>query len=283
MEDKDEAKKDAAKKALSKLNLNCLGCHNLKATGFNSTPEEKVIYGPRAIKGEPHAAIGFRTKKSDLIPTSEMCAQCHHCPPDVPWKDCPTLYTTYVEDFLHKGRKETCQDCHMQGEQAIHKFSGPNDIDFLKSSVSISSNARLSRYIDIYENRKMPALVIKVELTNLARHVIPHGCAMTPKIIASIRVTDQNGREVFSNQKDYSVSDLYFKGGKQVAMAEWDVTATEHFDLGLKPDEPATSTFVVPLKADTISVSVETEVKYLYTRDKIFSIGKVVQNVSVGD
>lgn len=283
VEEKDEAKKEAAKKELSKLNLNCLGCHNLKATGFKVTPEEKVIYGPDEIKDNPHAAIGFRTKKSDLLPTSEMCAQCHHCPPDVPWLDCPTLYTTYVEDFLNKGHRETCQDCHMKGRQAIHKFSGPNDIEFLKSSVSISLSARAARYIDIYENRKMPALLIKVELTNKAGHVVPHGCAMMPKIIAEVRVTDQNGREVFSNQKDYSVGDLYFKGGKQVAMAEWDVTATEHFDLGLKPLEPTTSAFVVPLKADTTSVSVETEVKYLYTRDETFTIGKVVKKVSVED
>jgi len=129
----------------------------------------------------------------------------------------------------------------------------------------------------------MPALLIKVELTNKAGHVIPHGCAMMPKIISVVRVTDQDGKELFSNQKEYSVGDLYFKGGKQVAMAEWDVTATEHFDLGLKPDEPATSTFVVPLKADTTSASVEVEVKYLYMRDEIFSMGKVVQKVSVGD
>lgn len=281
VEDKDEAKKDAAKKELSKLNLNCLGCHNLKATGFTSTPEDKVIYGPDEVKDDPHAVIGFRTKKSDLLPTSEMCAQCHHCPPDVPWKECPTLYTTYVEDFLHKGHKETCQDCHMKGKEAVHKFSGPNDIDFLKSSVSISVNSRSARYIDMYENQKMPALMIKVELKNNAGHVIPHGCAMMPKIISVVRVTDQNGKEIFSNQKDYSVGDLYFKSGKQVAMAEWDVTATEHFDLGLKPDEPSISTFVVPLKTDTTSVTVETEVKYLYTRDETFSIGKVSQKVSV--
>lgn len=283
VEDKDEAKKEAAKKELSKLNLNCLGCHNLKATGFNVSTEEKVIYGPDEIIDNPHAAIGFITKKSDLLPTSDMCAQCHHCPPDVPWKDCPSLYTTYVDDFLHKGHNETCQDCHMKGAEAIHKFYGPSDIDFLKSSVSISVSARVSRYIDIYESRKMPALLIKVELTNKAGHVIPHGCAIMPKILSLVRVTDQNGKEVFSNQHDYSVGDLYFKGDKQVAMAEWDVTATEHFDLGLKPDEPVSSTFVVPLKADATSVSVEAEVKYLYTRDETFSIGKVVEVVVVGN
>src|SRR4030067_750751 len=77
VEDKDEAKKEAAKKELSKLNLNCLGCHNLKATGFKAAPEEKVIYGPDEIKDNPHAAIGFRTKKSDHLPTYEIYTS-HH-------------------------------------------------------------------------------------------------------------------------------------------------------------------------------------------------------------
>lgn len=283
VEDKDEAKKEAAKKELSKLNLNCLGCHNLKATGFNVNPEDKVIYGPDGIKDNPHAAIGFRTKKSDLLPTSEMCAQCHHCPPDVPWKDCPTLYTSYIEDFIQKGQKETCQDCHMEGEKKSHKFFGPQDINYLKSAINITVNARTTNYIDIYENKRMPVAVVKVSLTNKAGHVIPHGCVTMPKMGMEIIIKDQDGKEMFTSQREFSVGDLYFKGGKQVAMAEWDVTAMERFDLGIKPITPNAYTFIIPLKADTTSISVEADVKYLYMRDEIFSIGKVVQKVSVGD
>jgi len=175
VEDADGAKRDAAIKELSKLNLNCLGCHNLKGAGFSSQPQEKTIYGPKDLEFSPHAGFGFRTVQSKLFTTSEFCAQCHHCPPDVPWKQCPTLYTSYVDDFIKKGRSETCQDCHMDGKKLSHKFLGPNNLDFLKSSVSLTVNARPTRYIDIFENKKMPAVVLQVTLENHAGHVIPHG------------------------------------------------------------------------------------------------------------
>jgi nitrate/TMAO reductase-like tetraheme cytochrome c subunit len=281
VEDKDEIKREAAKKELSKLNLNCLGCHNLKATGFNVKPEEKVIYGPKSIKNNPHEGIGFQTKKSDLIVTSEFCAECHHCPPDVPWNDCPTLYTTYIENYIRKGHKGTCQDCHMKGAKAIHKFFGPNNPAFLKSSISLSVNARPTKYINIYENKKTAAVVIKIDLKNNAGHVIPHGCIFSPKIVMNLTVKDQDSKEIFSRQKEFTVGDLYFKGGKQVAMAEWDVTATEHFDLGIKTGEPDTSTFIIPLNTDTKSVDVEVNVKYLFSRDEIFTIGESAQKVEI--
>ncbi|RJQ43812.1 MAG: hypothetical protein C4538_11345 [Nitrospiraceae bacterium] len=176
VEDKDEAKREAAKKDLSKLNLNCLGCHNLKGTGFHSTPEEKVIYGPRDIEDSPHEGFGYKTVKSELFTVSEFCAQCHHCPPSVPWNECPTIFTSYVDEFVIKnGRNETCQDCHMEGKKLSHKFLGPNNLDFLKSSVSLTVNARPTRYIDIYENEKMPAVILQVTLKNHAGHEIPHG------------------------------------------------------------------------------------------------------------
>jgi hypothetical protein len=175
VEDADGAKRETARKELSKLNLNCLGCHNLKGTGFDSQPQERVIYGPRKLGFSPHEGFGFKTIRSDLFTTSEFCAQCHHCPPDVPWKQCPTLYTSYVDDFVKKGRSETCQDCHMNGKKLSHKFLGPNDPDFLRSAVELTINARPTRYIDIYENEKMPAVILEVAVRNHAGHEIPHG------------------------------------------------------------------------------------------------------------
>jgi Cytochrome c554 and c-prime len=175
VENKNAAEREAAKKELSKLNLNCLGCHNLKGTGFKTQPGEKVIYGPKAFDTSPHRGFGFDTIKSDLFTTSEFCAQCHHCPPDVPWEKCPDLYTSYIDDFVKKGRSETCQDCHMEGKKLSHKFLGPDNLDFLKSSVRLTVNARPSRYIDIYENEKMPAVVLQVTIKNHAGHEIPHG------------------------------------------------------------------------------------------------------------
>ena len=175
LEDKEEAQRDAAKKELSKLNLNCLGCHNLMATGFNTSPEKGVIYVPNDIDDSAHSAVGYKTIKSPFMKTPDFCAQCHHCPPSVPWEDCPTLYTTYIEDFVNKGRKETCQDCHMPGEGRSHTFLGPDNSEFLKSAVNINLNARPTRIINTYESVMTPALLIEVELRNNAGHVIPHG------------------------------------------------------------------------------------------------------------
>ncbi|MBI5409719.1 MAG: hypothetical protein HZA14_10175 [Nitrospirae bacterium] len=48
------------------------------------------------------------------------------------------------------------------------------DPDFLKSSVTLEVNARPTRYIDIYENAKLPAVVVQVRTVNHAGHEIPH-------------------------------------------------------------------------------------------------------------
>lgn len=175
VEDKEDAKREAAKRELSKLNLNCLGCHNLKALGFDKKPEKGVIYTPNEIDGSAHSAAGFRTIKSSFMKTPDFCAQCHHCPPSVPWEDCPTLYTTYIEDFVERGGKETCQDCHMPGEKRSHAFLGPGNHEFLKSALSINLNARPTKIINPNEGELTPAVAIEVSLRNHAGHVIPHG------------------------------------------------------------------------------------------------------------
>jgi len=175
VEDKDEGKREAAKNELSKLNLNCLGCHHLRARGFEGEPEEDVIYGPKEIDYSPHEGMGFKTKRSELMTKSDFCAQCHHCPPNVPWEQCPTLYTSYVEGYLEKGGSKTCQDCHMEGEKRVHKFYGPDDPEFLRSAITLKIKARPTKYIDMYESRFIPAVVLEVELKNNAGHVLPHG------------------------------------------------------------------------------------------------------------
>ena len=94
-------------------------------------------------------------------------------------------------------------------------------------------------------------------------------------------VKNQDGKVIFSDKKEFQVGDLYFKGAKQVAMAEWDVTATEHFDLGLKALETDAYTFIVPLDTSISSVTAEAEFRYLYTKEKTFSVQKVVKEVVI--
>jgi len=187
VEDKDGGKREAAKNELSKLNLNCLGCHNLRAKGLDGKTEAGTIYVPRNADNPAHEEAGFRTVKSELLQKSDFCAQCHHCPPSVPWEQCPTLYTSYIEDFIQKGGKATCQDCHMKeiSEQAqkhedksphwSHKFYGPRNREFLNSSVTINARVRQSKYLDIYAGSFKPAVVVEIALQSHAGHVMPHG------------------------------------------------------------------------------------------------------------
>jgi hypothetical protein len=281
LEDKDSTRREAAEKELSKLNLNCLGCHNLKALGFNKEPEPGVIYVPDKINDDAHTEAGYRTITSEFMKTSDFCAQCHHCPPSVPWESCPTLYTTYIEDFIKKGRNETCQACHMEGKKRNHQFLGPDNLAFLQSAVTLNVNVRPTRYVDTYEGTMIPAIFLKVFLTNNTGHTIPHGCAFTPKAVLDVTAKSPDGDLLFSNKKVYHVGDLYFKGGKQVAMAEWDITATEHFDLGLKALETDTSTFIIPLKPDSKRADINVQFLYLYSRDKTIPVTSFSETVEI--
>lgn len=99
--------------------------------------------------------------------------------------------------------------------------------------------------------------------------------------IMDVTARDQDGREIFSREKEFTVNDLYFKGGKRVAMAEWDVTATEHYDLGLKSLQTDRSTFIIPVPYGIKSVVVEAAVRYLYSRDKTLDVDKAVGHVDM--
>lgn len=179
VEDKDESKRESAIKELSKLNINCVVCHNMKATP-DSKPEAGVIYGPKGpekIDATPHEEEGFKSIKSEYLKTSEFCAQCHHgCPPDMPSSICPTLYTSYKEHFLARGGKETCQECHMKGEEfKSHRFPGIFETDQVKEGIDLKLTVRPTEFVYHLENRIVPAIVVKVDVTNKAGHVIPHG------------------------------------------------------------------------------------------------------------
>ncbi|UCE70985.1 MAG: hypothetical protein JSU99_06710, partial [Nitrospiraceae bacterium] len=101
------------------------------------------------------------------------------------------------------------------------------------------------------------------------------------KAVLDVTAKSPDGDLLFSNKKVYHVGDLYFKGGKQVAMAEWDITATEHFDLGLKALETDTSTFVIPLKADSKRADISVQFLYLYSRDKTIPVTSFSETVEI--
>ena len=98
-------------------------------------------------------------------------------------------------------------------------------------------------------------------------------------MVMDVTVRDEKGDELFSRQQEFSVSDLYFKGGKQVPMAEYDVTATKHFNFGLKPLVPDAYTYILPVQRGAGALDVEVKVSYIYSQEKTYIMGREVRKV----
>jgi len=178
-DDPDVAKREAAVKELSKINVNCLICHNMKAVPGGQA-QAKTIYSIRDdIDTEPHKEeIGFDTIKSEYLTKAKFCSECHHgCPPGMPSTICPTLWTSYQEHYIAHGGTKICQDCHMQqGEDhKMHNFPGITDIEFAKTGIDLILHASPTQYAYHLENKIVPAVIINVQVKNISGHGIPHG------------------------------------------------------------------------------------------------------------
>lgn len=177
VDDENKEKREAAMRELSKININCLVCHNLKGSPDGNS-REKTIYGPRGSGEIPHKEeLGFETVKSNILTTSEFCAQCHHgCPPDMPSTICPTVYSSYKEDYLAGGGTKRCQDCHMKGEEGTsHRFPGVYEIDNVQKGIELTVKALPTTYVNHLKNKMLPAVYLSVEVKNIAGHIMPHG------------------------------------------------------------------------------------------------------------
>ena len=73
---------------------------------------------------------------------------------------------------------------------------------------------------------------------------------------------DQNGNVVHTERRKYQNWNLWFEGGKEVALQLWDITATTSVNLGLEPDKPDQKAHVVLLNDDVERVTIE--VKFLF-------------------
>ncbi len=94
-----------------------------------------------------------------------------------------------------------------------------------------------------------------------------------------VTIKDQNGKAVFAREKEYTIGDYWFEGGKQVPIKEWDITAMKHFDLGIKPHKPDVNTYIVHLPKGTKSVDVEANLIYEYTTGNRATMKKSTQKV----
>ncbi|MBI5057646.1 MAG: hypothetical protein HZB61_13610 [Nitrospirae bacterium] len=178
-DDPDASKKEAAVNELSKLNVNCIICHNLKATP-GGNPQAKTIYGPKGnVDAGPHKEqLGFETAKSDYLRQAKFCSECHHgCSPGMTAERCPTLWFAYNEHYLTHGGNKTCQNCHMDAKDygMSHKFPGIMEVDFAKTGIDLTLNASATEYLYHLDNKIVPAVIVNVQVKNTAGHGIPHG------------------------------------------------------------------------------------------------------------
>lgn len=266
--DKGETLGEKAIKDLSKLNINCMICHSMKALP-GGNPRPKTIYGTSGSGSVEHKeALGAETRVSSFMKTSEFCAQCHHgCPPGMPSSICPTLWTSYKESYIARGGDKTCQDCHMKGaDKKNHRFPGIYEEDMVKRGIELTLDAEPTRYVYHLENRIVPAVVMNVKVKNTAGHSIPYGCTYIPQTSLQISVTDQNGNELFSNDKIYGVYNLHLPQNREgyLGLNDWDITAMSSLNLGIDPGDTDSNTYVAPLNENTTSVVIDVVFKYLY-------------------
>jgi nitrate/TMAO reductase-like tetraheme cytochrome c subunit len=171
---------DAAKKELAKLNVGCLSCHNIKATGvargFNGPAEKGMIYGPN---GED-AGDAHETLQANDITRSAFCMQCHgvYMAADGETIQCNTLSGSYRNAYVANGGSQTCQDCHMKKG---HLFPGGHDLDTVKEGlgfvVQIDPYKHLPGQVKGVKDPKkwVPSAVVNVFIENKAGHRVPDG------------------------------------------------------------------------------------------------------------
>jgi hypothetical protein len=164
--------KEEAKKELSRLNVSCTVCHNMKAVvevNLQGAPKQGVYYGP---SGKPSTA--HKTERSTVFSASVFCGQCHwlYTPPDGDTLYCNTLYGSYQDAYLATGRSETCQDCHMKVQGRGHMFPGAYDPAMVKEGIGLDLQVAAGRF---QPGKGVPTAVVTIGLTNHAGHRIPDG------------------------------------------------------------------------------------------------------------
>lgn len=172
VDEKDEKKKEAAKKELSKLNVNCIVCHNMKMSiekNLRGAPKPGVFYGPTGKASPAHP-----TERSQVIETALFCGQCHgiYTPPDGDFIGCNTLYGSYQDAFRGNGGTETCQECHMKKANRGHKFPGAYEIEIVQEGIGLDVQAV---GVKMTPGKWIPTAVVNVGLINNAGHRIPDG------------------------------------------------------------------------------------------------------------
>ena len=173
VDEKDTEKKEAARKELAKLNVNCVICHNTvvhrPSTGWLGKAEKDTMYGPRKVSA-PH-----KTLQSTMIQSPVFCGQCHgvYNPPDNEILMCNTLYDSYLNAYIPHGGQKTCQDCHMKEKERGHRFPGAYVADMVKDGLEFEAEA--TGYKHLMGNKWVPKIIVTADIYNRSGHRTPDG------------------------------------------------------------------------------------------------------------
>jgi len=170
VDERDEAKKKAARDKLSALTVNCLGCHRVKATADPLRPGD-----PATIYGSKAGAAPHPVQVSPVMQSSVMCSQCHALwyAKDGEYLYCTTIFESHQNAYRSAGGTQTCQDCHMKDKGRGHTFPGAHDQALVKEGLTLGLEA--VSYRQAAGAKFLPQAVVTVDIRNQAGHRAPDG------------------------------------------------------------------------------------------------------------
>jgi hypothetical protein len=169
--------REKAAATLSKVNINCLICHQRNAITHkwvDGFPEKDTVYG---FKDGAHDDPAHpKMKKSLIMDESILCGQCHGLGPNLELENpsqCATLYGSYLWAYRAEGGQEKCQECHMKKSKLGHNMQSYRDPGMAKAAVDFKVETLGYQWRD--GSTMVPQALVKVEMTNQAGHAIPDG------------------------------------------------------------------------------------------------------------
>ncbi len=176
-EKSSDATREKAIAKLSKLNINCLVCHQRNAIihkWVDGYPEKTAVYGSKEGK---HMDSGHpKMKISPVMHESILCGQCHGLGPNFELENpsqCGTLYGSYLWAYRAEGGQESCQECHMKKSKLGHNMQSYRDPGMAKAAVDFKVETLGYQWRD--GSKMVPQALVKVEIINRAGHAIPDG------------------------------------------------------------------------------------------------------------
>lgn len=122
------------------LGVACITCHQ---------PGDARGTAPTILAAPGSAAAPHPVLRTAAFATEAACARCHEFDfPDTSVRRTPLAMQRTVTE--HRGRSETCQDCHMKRRSGHvdHRFAAARDEAFVRSAVTVSAR-RVARSIEV--------------------------------------------------------------------------------------------------------------------------------------